>query len=258
MGEQIMVYQAMHPKAKIIPHYKSEAACWDDLYSDSTRMVIVTKRLSPEETKYYYDSTGIYPESGQLAYDAVALIVHRNAPDSIFTQSQIREMLLGNSELSYKLVFDGNKATANFRYAMDSILKGAPADLTKVSAAKSGREVVEFIANNPRHIGFVGVSAIGNPEDTAQQRWREKVRIAWVSCRNCDSGQMYSKPMQEEILYNRYPYTRGLFYVLKETHTGLGKAFVNFLKKDRGQLIFRRGYLVPAWRPHIVRETVIR
>jgi phosphate transport system substrate-binding protein len=141
---------------------------------------------------------------------------------------------------------------------MDSILMGAPADLSRISAAKSGREVVEFIALNPNHIGFVGVSAIGNPEDTAQQRLREQVRIAWVSCRNCAKGQEYSTPAQEEILYNRYPYTRGVYYVLKESHTGLGRAFVNFLKKDQGQLIFRRGYLVPAWRPHIVRQTVIR
>ena len=258
MGEQIKVYQALHPKAKIKAHYKSEADCWKDLYNDSTRMLMVTRKLSPGETKYYYDSVGVYPESGQLAYDAVALVVNRKSSDSVFTQQQIREILSGKSSLPYKSVFDGNKATANFRYAMDSILMGVPADLSRISAAKSGREVVEFISGNQGYIGFVGISAIGNPEDTMQQRLREKVRIAWVSCRNCAKGQEYSTPAQEEILYNRYPYTRGVYYVLKETHAGLGRAFVNFMKKDQGQLIFRRGYLVPAWRPHILRETVIR
>jgi len=84
------------------------------------------------------------------------------------------------------------------------------------------------------------------------------VRIVWVSCRNCVEGQQYSHPAQEEILYNRYPYTRGVYYILKESHPGLGRALVNFMKKDQGQLIFRRAYLVPAWRPHIVRETVIK
>ncbi|MBU6158173.1 MAG: substrate-binding domain-containing protein [Bacteroidetes bacterium] len=258
LEEQIKVYQALQPKTKIIAHYKSEADCWQDLYNDSTRMLIVTKKLNPGETKYYYDSVGVYPESGQLAYDAVALIVNRKALDSVFTQQQVREILTGKSSLPYKPVFDGNRATANFRYAIDSILEGAPADLSRISAAKSGREVIDFIANNPNHIGFVGVSAIGNPEDMVQQRLREKVRIVWVGCRNCAEGQQYSHPAQEEILYNRYPYTRGVYYILKETHAGLGRAFVNFMKKDQGQLIFRRGYLVPAWRPHIVRETEIR
>lgn len=258
MNEQISVYQAMHPKTKIIPHYKPEAACWDDLYSQATRMVIATKKLRPEETKYYYDTTGIYPESGQLAYDAVALVLNRNSPDSVFTQEDVKAILRGKSDLNYKPVFDGNKATANFRFAIDSILMGASPDLSRLSAARSGREVVEFIAGHPEYIGFVGVSAIGNPEDTAQQRMREKVRIAWINCRNCADNQMYSLPAQEEILYNRYPYTRGVYYVLKENHPGLGRAFVNFMKKDQGQLIFRRGYLVPAWRPYVVRETVIR
>jgi phosphate transport system substrate-binding protein len=258
MEEQIKVYHALQPKAKIVVHYKSEADCWNDLYDDSTRMLMVTRKLSAGETKYYYDSVGVYPESGQLAYDAVALVVNKSVPDSIFTQEQVKEILMGKSPLIYKPVFDGNKATANFRYAMDSILMGAPADLSRISAAKSGREVIEFISGNPNYIGFVGISAIGNPEDTLQQSMREKVRIAWVSCRNCAEGQEYSTPAQEEILYNRYPYTRGVYYVLKENHAGLGRAFVNFMKKDQGQLIFRRGYLVPAWRPHIVRETVIR
>lgn len=258
MEAQIQVYEALHPKTRIRADYKSEAACWEDLYNDSTRMVIVTKKLTAEETKYYYDSLGIYPESGQLAYDAVALVLNREVKDSIFSQDEVKKILQGKSELSYRLVFDGNKATSTVRYALDSILGGAPADFTRISAAKTGKEVVEFVASNMNYIGFVGVSCIGNPEDTMQQRLRQKVRIAWIGCRNCAADQKYSKPVQEEILYNRYPYTRGVFYVLKENHPGLGRAFVNFMKKDQGQLIFRRGYLVPAWRPYVVRETVIR
>jgi phosphate transport system substrate-binding protein len=258
MQEQISVYQALHPRTKIIADYKSEADCWDDLFKKETRMVIATKKLKPEETKYYYDTTGIYPESGQLAFDAVALVINRNNPDSLFTQEDVKAILTGKSKFTYKSVFDGNKATANFRFAVDSILRGASPDLGRIAAAKSGREVIEFIAGHPDHIGFVGVSAIGNPEDTAQQRLRGKVRIAWVSCRKCPADRSYSLPVQEEILLGRYPYSRGVYYILKENHPGLGRAFVNFMKKDQGQLIFRRGYLVPAWRPYVVRETVIR
>jgi phosphate transport system substrate-binding protein len=36
-----------------------------------------------------------------------------------------------------------------------------------------------------------------------------------------------------------------LYYILKENYAGLGKGFVNFLTHEKGQLIFRRGYLVP-------------
>jgi len=34
--------------------------------------------------------------------------------------------------------------------------------------------------------------------------------------------------------------------VLKENYTGLGTGFTNFLSLERGQLVFRRSYLVPA------------
>jgi phosphate transport system substrate-binding protein len=255
--EQIRVYQALHPKTRIVAHYKAEAECWNDLLADSVRMVIVTKKITQEESAYYYDSLGLYPQSGQVAWDAVALVVNRQAPDSVFTTADVKAMLQGKSSLPYKPVFDGTRATSTVRYALDSILQGAPLNLQRVTAARSSREVVEYIGKNPGYIGFTGVSWIGNPEDTAQQRMLRSVRIAWLPCRTC-ADSSFTKPMQEEILTNRYPYTRGIFYVLKEKHTGLGTAFVNFMKSDKGQLIFRRAYLVPAWRPFIVRETQMK
>ncbi len=255
--EQIRVFEASWPKAKIIAHYKPEAECWDDLLKDSTRMVIVTKKLTTEETAYYADSLALYPQSGLLAYDAVALIVNRNAADSAFNKKQVQELLTGNSSLPYKPVFDGLKATSTVRFAIDSILGGQKLNTTNVSAARSSREVVNYIANNEGHVGFVGISWIGNPEDTAQVAMLKKVRIAWLFCDSCKDGS-YTKPWQEDILTRHYPYTRGIFYVLKENHQGLGKAFVNFMKGDRGQLIFRRGYLVPAWKIFMMRETKLK
>ncbi len=257
MEEQIRVYKALHPKTNIVARYKAEAECWNDLLNDSVRMVIVTKKITQQEAAYYYDSLGLYPQSGQVAWDAVALVVNRQAPDSVFTTGDIKAILQGKSPLPYKPVFDGTKATSTVRYALDSILQGEPMDLRRVTAARSSREVVEYISTHPGYIGFTGVSWIANPEDTAQLQLLKKVRIAWLPCRTC-ADSSFTKPMQEEILTNRYPYTRGIFYVIKEKHTGLGTAFVNFMKSDKGQLIFRRAYLVPAWKPFLVRETQMK
>nr|WP_294902841.1 substrate-binding domain-containing protein [uncultured Lacibacter sp.] len=256
--EQILVFEASYPKAKIIAHYKPEAECWNDLLNDSIRMVIVTKKITTEESRYYNDSLGLYPSGGLLASDAVALVVNRNAPDSVFTKEEVAEMLLGNSKLPYKPVFDGVKATSTVRYAIDSILNGKLFNTNVITAAKTSREVVQYIAANQGYIGFVGVSWIGNPEDTEQLELLKKVRIAWLPCNGCDSTGVYTKPWQEDILTKRYPYSREIYYVLKENHTGLGKAFVNFMNSDRGQLIFRRGYLVPARRVFMMRETQIK
>jgi phosphate transport system substrate-binding protein len=256
--EQIQVFQSAYPKTKIIAHYKPEAECWKDLMNDSTRMVIVTKKITSEEANYYADSLGLYPQSDLLASDAVALVVNRNAPDSVFTKEEVAGMLLGTEKLPYKLVFDGVNATSTVRYAIDSILKGKLFNTSIITAARSSSEVVEYIAANPGYIGFVGVSWIGNPEDSKQLELLKKVRIAWLPCDSCEEANTYTKPWQEDILTKRYPYTREIYYVLKENHVGLGKAFVNFMNSDRGQLIFRRGYLVPARRIFIMRETQLK
>jgi phosphate transport system substrate-binding protein len=256
--EQIQVFESAYPKAKIIAHYKPEAECWQDLLNDSTRMVIVTKKLTNNEARYYFDSLGLYPKSELLARDAVALVVNRNAADSVFTKEDVQQLLTGTSKLPYKLVFDGVKATSSVRYAIDSILRGKMFNTAVITAAKNSREVVEYIAENPGYIGFVGVSWIGNPEDVDQLEMLKKVRIAWLPCDSCDEAGTYTKPWQEEILTKRYPYSREIYYVLKENHAGLGKSFVNFMNSDRGQLIFRRGYLVPGRRIYIMRETQLK
>ena len=256
--EQIQVFQASWPKAKIIAEYKPEAECWDDLLKDSTRMVIVTRKLTQAETSYYYDSLSVYPTTGILAQDAVALVVNREAKDSVFTKEEVAALLSGTSKLPYGLVFDGVKATSTVRFAIDSILKGGKLSTTTITAAKTSREVVEYIAANPGYIGFVGISWIGNPDDSSQTNLLKKLRIAWLPCDSCEEEGAYTKPWQDEILTKRYPYVRDIVYVLKENHAGLGKAFVNFMMSDRGQLIFRRGYLVPAWKIFMMRETKLK
>ncbi|MFY7838654.1 MAG: substrate-binding domain-containing protein, partial [Lacibacter sp.] len=200
LEEQIKVFESAYPKAKIIAQYKSEAECWDDLLNDSTRMVIVTKKITANEARYYSDSLGLYPKSELLARDAVALIVNRNAADSVFTKEDVQQLLLGTSKLPYKPVFDGVKATSSVRYAIDSILKGKMFNTSVITAAKNSRDVVEYIAGNPGYIGFVGVSWIGNPEDVDQLEMLKKVRIAWLPCDSCDEAGTFTKPWQEEIL----------------------------------------------------------
>jgi phosphate transport system substrate-binding protein len=256
--EQISVFQSSNPKVNIIAHYKTEADCWKDLLNDSIRMVVVTKNITQDEARYYYDSLGLYPKGELLASDAVALVVNRNAPDSVFTKEEVAGMLLGTGKMPYKPVFDGVNATSTVRFAIDSILKGKMLNTSVITAARSSKEVVEYIAENPGYIGFVGVSWIGNPEDLQQLELLKKVRIAWLPCDSCDEAGTYTKPWQEDILTKRYPYIREIFYVLKENHAGLGKAFVNFMNSDRGQLIFRRGYLIPARRIFMMRETQLK
>src|SRR5665647_820197 len=89
IDSQIQVFEALYPKAKIIADYKPEAECFKDLLKDSTRMIIVTRGLTDQEEKFYKDSFTFYPSFAKIAYDAIAVIVNNNDPDSLFSMDKI-------------------------------------------------------------------------------------------------------------------------------------------------------------------------
>lgn len=243
IDSQIKVFMSQHPKATIIPHYKPEADCIKDLLSDSTRMVIMTRGLTDDEELFYKDTIGFVPLWGRIATDAIAVVMHPKAKDSLFSVSEIRSMLNGTSGYKYQLVMDGLKATSTVRFLMDSVLRGQPLS-GNVMAARSSEGVIDYVASNPGAMGFIGVSWIGNKEDPAQMSFQKRVRLAALQCANCEE-EVFVRPYQANMALKRYPLNRGLYYVLKENFAGLGKGFVNFLTHEKGQLIFRRGYLVP-------------
>ncbi|MEO6254730.1 MAG: substrate-binding domain-containing protein [Ferruginibacter sp.] len=243
MEEQIRVFEKSFPDAHIIAEYKTEADCFKDFYNDTlNRMIIVTRGLRDDEDEYFLNKLKYYPHWDNIANDAITLIVNSKSNDTLFTLERLNKQLSGQINRDQKVVFDGLNATSTVRFAMDSILKGQKFDTTVVQAVKSSQEVIDYVAKTENAIGFVGISWIGNPEDSAQLNMLNKVKIAYVSCVVCDE-QPFVKPMQASILTRRYPLVRGLYYILKENYNGLGTGFVNFLNQERGQLIFRRAYL---------------
>lgn len=242
IDSQIKVFESSYPNVNVIAQYKPEAQCLRDLTTDSTRMIIVTRKLNGDEEKFYQDSFHLTPSMTLLAYDAVAVIVNNNAKDSIFEIDDIQAMLDGR-DTSHLPVMDGRSATSTVRYAMDSVLKGKP--LSKhVRAANSSEEVLKYVANNTRAVGFIGVNWIGDG-DAQDNMFRPDVRIASLRCVSC-KGPTYVKPYQANIALHRYPLVRSLYCILKENFAGVGGNFANFLQYERGQLIFRKAYLWPA------------
>jgi phosphate transport system substrate-binding protein len=229
IDSEIKVFESSFPDVKIIPHYKAEAECLRDLTTDSTRMVIVTRGLTTGEEKFYTDSFHLDPTFGILAYDAIAVIINKASKDSIFQIKDIQNMLNG-TDLKHQPVMDG--------------------------VAKSSEGVIDYVATNPNAVGFVGVSWIGNLQDTTHSSFLSKVDIAALRCTSC-GGETYVKPYQANIALRRYPLVRSLYYILKENYSGVGNNFVNFLQYERGQLIFYKAYLYPAKMPFEIRDAQI-
>ena len=242
--QQIKMYENSYPGTHIIATYKPEAECLRDFFNDSiTRMAIVSRALTPDEDRAMKRKLGYLPGCQQVASDAVVLILHPNRKDSLFTLDGLRNELSGKANGNV-FVFDGQRATGTVRYIRDSILKGAMYNTANVGAKNSASEVINFVANNEDAIGFVGISEIGNPEDSSQFNLRKQIKFGYVRCDVCQDSP-YVMPLQQSLNTRRYPLTRGMYYAIKENYTGLGSGFSSFLKYERGQLIFRRSYLSP-------------
>ena len=243
IDEQAKLYETHYPGTKILVQYKPEADCLKDLMVDSIRMIIVTRSYSEDEKKMMVDSMKVSPQSMTVAKDGISVIVNPMASDSMFTMAELREILTGRFRKNLIPVFDGVKATSTVRFIIDSVLHGDSLT-SKAMAARSSIGVIDYIAKNTDAIGFIGVSWIGNPEDTAQRSYLKKVSVAEIE--STDIPGYYVIPTQANIYIKRYPMVRDLVYILKENYKGLGNGFADFMSGETGQLIFRRAYLMPA------------
>jgi len=243
IDEHVKVYESNYPGTKINVDYKPEAECLKDMLIDSIRLVITTRTYHQDEKDFIVDTLRKSPRSMIVARDAIAVIVHPDSPDTLFTMSEIREILTGRYKKKLIPVFDGVKATSTVRFVIDSVLRSD--SLTpEAMAARSSEGVIDYVAKTPGVIGFIGVSWIGNPEDSSHLSFLKKVKVA--SLESTDIPDAYVKAYQANIYIKRYPMVRDLVYILKENHKGLGHGFANFMSGEIGQMIFRRAYLAPA------------
>lgn len=243
---QIKMYEATYPNTHIKVHYKAESECLRDFFNDTgTRMVIISRPLTAEQDRAMKAKIGYIPGCQQIASDAVAIVLHPKQKDSLFTLSELRADLSGKGNRDKIFVFDGSHATGTVSYIRDSILKGSPFDNDLVKATQNAEEVIRYVSTHENAIGFVGVSEIGNPEDSNQVLLSNMIKYGFVRCDICQDTP-YVMPLQQSMASRRYPLTRGIYYAIKENYTGLGSGFTSFLKFEKGQLIFRRAYLNPV------------
>lgn len=249
---EIKVFQSLYPKTKIVAEYKPEADCFKDLFNDSSRMIIVTRDLKPEE-KEYFKKEKIRPQSMKLATDAVALIVNNANADSILTMDQVREIMAGKTTKPWQIVFD-NQNSSTVRFIQDSINKGTPLPASTM-AAKTNPEVIDYVTKNKNAIGVIGVNWISDTSDPKVIDFSTKVTTVKL---RADGYTDFVKPFQYFIGTKSYPLTRGMFYVLKEPYQGLGAGFATFLGGQEGQLLIGRYKLYPANLNIVFREATLK
>lgn len=249
--EHLKVFDSSFPDAHITAHYKPESDCIKDFMDGKARLILVTRDLSKNE-RDVLEANKVVATALPVAKDAVAVILNKDAVDTMLDVSALRGILTGVYSKKYTVVFD-HQGSSTVRYMMDSLIPGEKLG-SGVFAAKGNEEVIDYVSKNPDAIGFIGVSYVSDFSDPEGLAFINKVKIASIWH---DSLRKAFQPFQAYIAQGSYPMTRSLYYINRETYPGLGTGFANFLSKERGQLIFKQARLFPLRSNIVLREAEV-
>ena len=246
------VFEDQNPKANIISLVKNESDAIQALLHDSCKVIVLNRELTKNELALF-ESKNVFPKSIKFAYDAVALIIHPNNPDSPIDVEDLKSLLTGkitkwnqlgkNGDKDVVVVFD-KPNSANFKYMKDTLLGGK--ELQKnCFGVNSSKEVIDYVKNNKNAIGILSAGWITDDYSNAAKAFLKSVRVMGVGHKSIG---LYYQPYQYYVHEGSYPFVRSVYLVNRQTRMGLGTGFVNFIcRADKGQQIVTKSGLVPVY-----------
>ncbi|GBU07419.1 phosphate ABC transporter substrate-binding protein [Bacteroidales bacterium] len=257
INEEIVVFESIYNQSGIMADYQSEVESIRLLMADSVRLAVVTRKLSEEENAFLVAKNRIV-KSIKIAQDGVAVIVHKDNPDSIISVHTLKKILTGEitkwSQINPKsnlgditVMFD-NPNSSTIRFALDSICRGELLS-EGLFAQKNNQEVLDRVASIEGSLGIIGVNWVSDDRDTTNMTFMEKIKVMAVSkFPEADYYNSY-KPYQAYIALGDYPMVRDVYVLLNDPRGGLSTGFATFLASDRGQRIILKSGLFPATQP---------
>ena len=257
MESEIYAFEATYKYAQIDTIYGTEVEVFQDFMNDSVPLIVVNRKLTDRENEIL-TSQQIVPKTTRIAYDAVALIVNNDNPDSDIFYDQIENIFSGkiskwnqinpSSKLgNIKVVFDNYKS-ANPRYFKEKFeLDSLP---PTCYAVQSNREVISYVETSPNAIGVISVNWISDKRDSVSNDFLNRIKVVGVSRpgENDPTANFY-KPYQAYIAEALYPFLREVYCINRQTYSGLAFGLSAYIACDKGQLIILHSGLVPATQP---------
>jgi len=262
---EIAVFEGMYRYANITPISGSEDSVLKLFLADSVRLMITSRKLTENEEAYLMEGH-IIPRTTQIAWDAVAFIVNKSNPDSLIRFNILQDILKGNvsgwkqvnakSKLGdIEVVFD-NQGSGNIRYIMKKF--GITSLPEYCYSSSSNPSVVDYVQNHPDALGIISVNWVSDPDDSITHAFLRKVKVVGVSSEFYAEGNDFYTPHPAYIADKSYPFIREVYAVSRESITGLGRGFIQFVAGDQGQRIILKSGMLPATMPirliHISKE----
>jgi phosphate transport system substrate-binding protein len=246
--DQVQIFENIYD-AKITIEPKSEAEVIQALVRDSSRIAILTRKLTAQEEKVFA-AKKLVPKITPFAKDAIALITNKNNKDTLIALQQVIEMMQGKNKTRFKgLVFDNpNSSTARYLCELAQI-SSLPEN--GVFSFNTNKEVIKYVSENDGMIGVIGINYMYQP--TADiKTFTDKVQVLSVK----GNENSYYSPTQNDIAEGKYPLARDLYVANCQGYSGLGMGFASFIAGETGQRIILKSGLVPIRVPS--RKILIR
>ncbi|MFM6953932.1 MAG: PstS family phosphate ABC transporter substrate-binding protein [Sphingobacteriaceae bacterium] len=251
--DQLFVFQSAYPEVRVNTLYKPENELLKFFLTDSIRIAVMARTLTPQEAKFY-EQKQIRIRVNRFAIDGIALITQKNNPDSLVSVSDVVALMQGKPSAIKNLVFD-NPNSSTVRY-LKELAKVNSLPSKGVYALKTNPEVIAYVATHPSSIGVVGVNWLVQPDANMTASIDQIKAMGVCKGERKKDATSYFKPTQSDLALGNYPLMRNLYLINCEGGPGPGTGFVSFVAGERGQRIVLKSGLLPDSIPP--REVIIR
>jgi phosphate transport system substrate-binding protein len=253
--EERKQFEFEYPKAHLKPKYTDEVTGLQMLKDFKTCLLITSRKLKDSELAYIKTNSNIIAQSFPIGYDGVAFIVNQENNDTCITVNDIKRILTGKAT-NWNQINPGSKrgnievvldnvrsATTNF--VVDSILDGKKLEGKNIFAAKTSKEVIEYVHKTPNAIGIIGSNWLNDKRDTTNTTFNKNIHVMSISTRDKATVMNSWKPYQAYLLDGRYPFVRTLWANVADGSKALPWSFANYITSPTGQLIIFKSGLLP-------------
>jgi len=227
-------YMINYPETKLKVVTKKEDLGFLDLLNGKSRIVVMSKELSPDEIKEYEKQVELKFLPAKFAADAVVFVVPNTSSKESVSMDEIQKGLQSEEK---EFIFDGTNSS-NLNFVAQKLNK-QPKDL-KFSVIPGSKNLIEELNKYPNKIGVIGLNTFSRPYDKASVELRAKVKILPVESK----GKLYT-PDYAGMREMKYPFTRILYFLANEGNFNIANGFIRFSCTQLGQMIVQKEGLQP-------------
>ena len=254
IDEERTQFEFEFPKAKLKPIYSDEVTGLQMIKDFKTTLLFTTRHLKDSEIAYLKSKSNVIPSVFPIGYDGLAFIVNKNNQDTCITVNDIKRVLTGKATKwsdivpgskrgDIEVIFD-NTRSATTNWVVDSVLHGEKMG-AKIMAAKTSKQVIDFVDETPGAIGVIGSNWLNDRRDSTNTTFKKNIHVMRVSIKDKATPSNSWQPYQAYLLDGRYPFVRTLYAIVVDPHKALPWSFANYITNPRGQLIVFKSGLLP-------------